>query len=90
MEDNKVDPAVGRLARAWITIGWAGVIAVGVAIEFVQRETGYRTFEYANMGADCDGIVLAGCSRRRDCRTCLPCPSAGSGLPKRLADSASG
>jgi VanZ like family len=112
VEDTKIGSAADRLARAWITIGWAGVIAVtvlslipvpsqlipleegdkaahlvafgglmfwfaqvylqrgarlatavlllalGVAIEFVQRETGYRSFEYADMGADCVGIVL--------------------------------
>jgi hypothetical protein len=58
VEDNKIGPAVGRLARAWITIGWAGAIAFDVAIAFVQRETSYRSFEYADMGTDCAGIVL--------------------------------
>ena len=105
-----IDSAGSRLRRAWIGIGWAGVIAVvvlslipsppqlipvdqadkaehvlafgslmfwfaqvyllrrgrlatagllvtlGVAIEFAQGETGYRSFEYADMGADCAGI----------------------------------
>ena len=42
----------GRVATAGL------LLALGVAIAFVQRETSYRSFEYADMGADCDGIVL--------------------------------
>jgi VanZ family protein len=107
-----IDSAARRLRRAWIVIGWVGVIgvivlslipsppqllpvdqgdkvehmlafgslmfwfaqvhlqrhgrlatagllvALGVAIEFAQRETGYRSFEYADMGADCAGIFV--------------------------------
>lgn len=106
------DSAASGLRRAWIAIGWVGVIAVvvlslipsppqvlpmdqadkaehmlafgslmfwfaqvylplrarlatagllvalGVAIEFVQGQTGYRSFEYADMGADCAGIFV--------------------------------
>jgi VanZ family protein len=37
----------------------AGLLAaLGVAIEFAQGDTGYRTFEYADMGADCAGIFV--------------------------------
>ena len=37
----------------------AGLLAaLGVTIEFVQRDTGYRTFEYADMAADCAGILV--------------------------------
>ena len=35
-----------------------GLLAMGVALEFVQGWTGYRTFEYADMGADLAGILL--------------------------------
>jgi VanZ family protein len=106
------DSATSGLRRAWIAIGWVGVIAVvvlalipsppdllpadqadkaehmlafgslmfwfaqvylslrarlatagllmalGVAIEFAQGQTAYRSFEYADMGADCAGIVV--------------------------------
>jgi VanZ family protein len=37
----------------------AGLLAaLGIAIEFAQGDTGYRTFEYADMGADCAGIIV--------------------------------
>ena len=106
------DSAASGLRRAWIAIGWAGVIAVivlslipsppqllpvdqadkaehmlafgslmfwfaqvylplrarlatagllaalGVAIELAQGQTAYRSFEYADMGADCAGIFV--------------------------------
>ena len=41
-----------RLAHA------AAFAAMGVAIEFAQRATGYRTFEYLDMLADATGIAL--------------------------------
>jgi len=34
----------------------AGFIAMGIAIEFVQRWTGYRSFELADMAADALGV----------------------------------
>jgi VanZ family protein len=36
----------------------AGFIAMGVALEFVQRGLGYRTFEVADMAADALGVAL--------------------------------
>jgi VanZ family protein len=41
-----------RLAAAGL------LMALGVAIEFLQGETGYRSFEYADMGAECVGIFI--------------------------------
>jgi len=41
--------------RAFIA---AALLALGVALEFVQGWTGYRNFEYADMGADLAGILL--------------------------------
>jgi VanZ family protein len=50
--------ALYRSARA--RIGWAlFCLALGVALEFAQRATGYRSFELADMAADALG-VLAG------------------------------
>ncbi len=34
------------------------LVTMGVGIEFLQRMTGYRTFEYADMLADLIGVVL--------------------------------
>jgi VanZ family protein len=45
-------PLRARLATAGL------LVALGVAIEFVQGQTGYRSFEYADMGADCAGIFV--------------------------------
>jgi VanZ family protein len=36
----------------------AGFIAMGIALEFVQRWLGYRTFEVADMVADSIGVLL--------------------------------
>jgi VanZ family protein len=36
----------------------AGFIAMGVALEFVQRALGYRSFEIADMVADAAGVLL--------------------------------
>lgn len=33
-------------------------VALGIALEFVQRETGYRTFEIADMVADSVGVAV--------------------------------
>lgn len=35
-----------------------GLTLLGVGLEFLQRHTGYRTFEYADMLADAVGVVL--------------------------------
>ena len=34
------------------------LIAMGIAIEYLQRETGYRIFEYADMFADATGVLV--------------------------------
>jgi VanZ family protein len=34
------------------------LVALGVGLEFAQRETGYRTFEYADMAADAIGVAV--------------------------------
>lgn len=40
-------------------VGYAlGFIALGVALEFVQRWLGYRSFEIADMVADAAGVAL--------------------------------
>ncbi len=51
------------LCQAYIEIGarirlFLLLVARGVAIEFLQRMTGYRTFEYADMLADLIGVLL--------------------------------
>lgn len=33
-------------------------VALGIALEFVQRDTGYRTFEIADMVADSVGVAV--------------------------------
>jgi VanZ family protein len=35
-----------------------GLVALGVAIEFAQEQTGYRQFEYADMVADAVGVAI--------------------------------
>ena len=35
----------------------AGFVALGIALEYVQGSTGYRTFEYADMAANGIGVV---------------------------------
>jgi VanZ family protein len=34
------------------------LLAMGIIIEYLQRETGYRTFDYADMFADATGVVV--------------------------------
>ncbi len=42
-----------------VRLGYAiGFIALGVALEFLQRETGYRDFELLDMVADAVGVLL--------------------------------
>jgi VanZ family protein len=36
-----------------------GFVLLGVALEFAQRLTDYRTFEVADMGADAVGVLFA-------------------------------
>jgi VanZ family protein len=36
----------------------AGFIAMGIAVEFLQRATGYRSFEVMDMVADAIGVAL--------------------------------
>ena len=38
-----------RSQRIWVALG---LIGLGVGLEFAQEQTGYRTFEYADMLAD--------------------------------------
>src|SRR5262245_22602982 len=37
----------------------AGFVALGIALEFAQRLTDYRTFDTADMGADALGVLFA-------------------------------
>jgi len=46
-----------RGARSALIIG-AGLLALGVLIEFLQGYGGHRDFEYADMAADAVGIAL--------------------------------
>lgn len=43
---------IGRLRIA------LGLIAMGVALEFLQRETGYRSFDVLDMAANSVGVLL--------------------------------
>lgn len=43
--------------RLWLA---AGLIALGIAIEYVQGWTGWRTFDYFDMLADAIGVVCGG------------------------------
>ncbi len=44
-----------RSQRIWVALG---LIGLGVGLEFAQEQTGYRTFEYADMLADALGTAL--------------------------------
>jgi VanZ family protein len=56
-------------------VGYAlGFIAMGIAIEFIQRATGYRSFELWDMVADGAGVLIGW----------LLAVPAGHGLPARL------
>jgi len=46
------------VSRGSRTLNALGLLALGVALEFVQGWTGERTFSLADMGADAVGIVL--------------------------------
>ena len=46
-------------AARQVRLGYAlGFIALGIALEFLQRETGYREFELLDMVADAVGVLL--------------------------------
>ena len=45
----------GLRQRVWLALG---MVALGIAMEFAQRATGYRTFEVADMVADAMGVLL--------------------------------
>ena len=34
------------------------LVAMGIGLEYLQRETGYRTFDYADMLANATGVVV--------------------------------
>ncbi len=56
-------------------VGYAlGFIALGIALEFIQRATGYRSFELWDMVADGAGVLIGW----------LLAAAAGNGLPARL------
>lgn len=56
-------------------IGYAlGFVAMGIVLEFVQRATGYRSFELWDMAADGAGALIGW----------LLAALAGHGLPARL------
>ncbi len=44
-----------RSKRLWAALG---LIALGIAIEFAQEQTGYRKFEVADMFADALGVTV--------------------------------
>jgi VanZ family protein len=45
----------GRLSRLGLA---AGFVAMGIALEFAQRATGYRSFEIQDMEAGAAGVLL--------------------------------
>ena len=47
--------AVAARQRAWIAMA---LVALGVAIEYLQGWTGYRTFSVADMAADAIGVAI--------------------------------
>jgi hypothetical protein len=47
-----------NLSRGSRTLNALGLLALGVALEFVQGWTGERTFSLGDMGADAIGIAL--------------------------------
>jgi len=59
-------------------IGYAALwIAMGIAIEFAQRETGYRSFELADMAADALGVA-AGAALAVIVSRARPAPGTGT------------
>jgi VanZ family protein len=48
-------PYTALRQRIWLAIG---MVALGIAMEYAQRATGYRTFEVADMVADALGVAI--------------------------------
>ena len=44
-----------RSTKFWVALG---LVALGIAIEFAQEQTGYRPFEIADMVADAFGVAV--------------------------------
>lgn len=44
-----------RLSRLSVALS---LVALGILIEFLQRETGYRTFDYADMLSNATGVLM--------------------------------
>ncbi len=47
-----------QVARKQRRVVAASLVAMGIVIEYLQRMTGYRMFEYADMLADATGVLL--------------------------------
>ena len=45
----------GLRQRIWLALG---MVALGIALEYAQRATGYRSFEVADMVADALGVAI--------------------------------
>lgn len=48
-------PYTGLRQRIWLALG---MVALGIALEYAQRATGYRSFEVADMAADVLGVAI--------------------------------
>lgn len=48
-------PYAGLRQRIWLALG---MVALGIAVEYAQRATGYRSFEIADMAADALGVAI--------------------------------
>jgi len=48
-------PYTGLHQRIWLVVG---MVALGIALEFAQHATGYRSFEVADMVADALGVTI--------------------------------
>lgn len=45
----------GLRQRIWLAVG---MVALGIAMEYAQRATGYRSFDVADMAADALGVAI--------------------------------
>ena len=50
-----MQPYTGLHQRTWLVVG---MVALGIALEFAQHATGYRSFEVADMVADALGVTI--------------------------------
>jgi VanZ family protein len=48
-------PYTALRQRIWLALG---MVALGIALEYAQRATGYRSFEVADMVADALGVAI--------------------------------